>query len=158
MGEISDALGVENTYAAAARALNASIAAHFFDEECGLFVDRATVRTASVLGNSLAILCGAADGERARAIAEKLASADSGFTPATLSMLCFKYDALLKVDASYKDYILAQIDAKYERMLDAGATTFWETELGEADFDGAGSLCHAWSAMPVYYYSTLLDE
>ena len=35
-------------------------------------------------------------------------------------------------------------------MLDAGATTFWETELGATDFDGAGSLCHGWSAVPLY--------
>ena len=34
----------------------------------------------------------------------------------------------------------------------AGATTFWETELGEKDFDNAGSLCHGWSALPIYYY------
>ena len=38
----------------------------------------------------------------------------------------------------------------YGGMLSVGATTFWETELGEADFDGAGSLCHAWSAAPVF--------
>jgi len=43
-------------------------------------------------------------------------------------------------------------------MLDAGATSFWETELGECDFDRAGSLCHAWSSMPVYYYSILLND
>ena len=41
-------------------------------------------------------------------------------------------------------------------MLDLGATTFWETLKGEADFGGAGSLCHGWSAMAAYYYSTLL--
>ena len=26
-----------------------------------------------------------------------------------------------------------------------------QTELGEQDFDKAGSLCHGWSALPVYY-------
>lgn len=151
-------LGKEADYGAIAEKVNASVNAMFFDEARGVYKNSVTDEKASELVNALAILCGAADGERAKAIAEKLASADSGFTPATLSMLCFKYDALLKVNASYKDHVLAQIDAKYEKMLDAGATTFWETELGEADFDGAGSLCHAWSAMPVYYYSTLLDE
>ena len=40
-------------------------------------------------------------------------------------------------------------------MLKAGSTTVWETELGEEDFSGAGSLCHGWSAMPIYYYHTL---
>ena len=43
-------------------------------------------------------------------------------------------------------------------MLEAGATTFWETEKGESDFDNAGSLCHGWSAMPVHYYHRLLKN
>ncbi|MBR1677551.1 MAG: ROK family protein [Clostridia bacterium] len=37
----------------------------------------------------------------------------------------------------------------------SGATTFWETEKGECDFDGAASLCHGWSAIPVYYLSEI---
>lgn len=37
-------------------------------------------------------------------------------------------------------------------MLDQGATSFWETIKGEEDFHCAGSLCHGWSALPVYYY------
>ena len=56
----------------------------------------------------------------------------------------------------YKDYILSDIDTRCKMMLDEGATTFWETELGANDFEGAGSLCHGWSAMPIYYYNILL--
>ena len=37
-------------------------------------------------------------------------------------------------------------------MLYQGATTFWETEKGGWDFANAGSLCHGWSAIPVYVY------
>ena len=74
-------------------------------------------------------------------------------------MVCFLYDALLKVDRQkYRSYILEDIKVKYRKMLDDGATSFWETEDGESAFDNAGSLCHAWSSMPVYYYSILLDE
>jgi hypothetical protein len=40
-------------------------------------------------------------------------------------------------------------------MLQKDATTFWETALGDNDFDGAGSLCHGWSALPIYYYHKL---
>jgi len=40
-------------------------------------------------------------------------------------------------------------------MLDRGATTFWETIKGADDFGGAGSLCHGWSALPIYYYEIL---
>ena len=110
----------------------------------------------SVLVNALAILCGAAQGAQAQAIAAKLADAQNTWTPATLSMLGFRYDALLKVDeVGYRAFILSDIDQKYAKMLDAGATSFWETELGESDFEDAGSLCHAWSSMPVYYYHIL---
>ena len=57
---------------------------------------------------------------------------------------------------AYKPWVLADIEAVYKPMLDAGATSVWETEKGEADFSRAGSLCHGWSAMPVYYYHILL--
>ena len=72
-------------------------------------------------------------------------------------MRCFVYDALLLTDRQqYRDYILADIDTRYEKMLRAGATSFWETEDGAEAFAKAGSLSHGWSAMPVYYYSILL--
>ena len=76
--------------------------------------------------------------------------------PATLSMHTFRYEALLKENRDvYKDEILDEIDHVYFRMLRMGATSFWETELGSRDFSYAGSLCHGWSAMPIYYYKTL---
>ena len=109
----------------------------------------------SELGNSLAVLCGAADARSRSAIAERL-TGESGWTKITLSMKCFLYDALLMC-GDYSGYILDDIDAVYGRMLDAGATSVWETEKGEADFGGAGSLCHGWSALPVYYFHTLLS-
>ncbi|MBQ9941314.1 MAG: hypothetical protein IJO74_07235 [Clostridia bacterium] len=72
-------------------------------------------------------------------------------------MICFKYDALLKTDKEkYKKYILDDIRKKYKKMLGQGATSFWETENGANDFDNAGSLCHGWSSMPIYYYNILL--
>ena len=77
---------------------------------------------------------------------------------ATLSTNGFIYDALLKTGARYKEYILNDIKNKYEKMLKSGATTFWETEKGDADFNGVGSLCHGWSALPAYYLSRLLKK
>jgi hypothetical protein len=59
---------------------------------------------------------------------------------------------LLKVSSSSQDFILRNIDIRYQKMLEAGATTFYETELGAKYFNGAGNLCHGWSALPVYYY------
>ena len=36
-------------------------------------------------------------------------------------------------------------------MVEKGATTLWETAKGADDFCKAGSLCHGWSSLPVYY-------
>ena len=71
-------------------------------------------------------------------------------------MRTFFYDALLSFGDTYKNYILQDIETRYLSMLKKGATTFWETEKGAEDFGGAGSLCHGWSALPVYYLSKLL--
>jgi len=74
----------------------------------------------------------------------------------TLSMRAFLYDAILRTDPSRAATIVADIDKKYTYMLNCGATSFWETILGEADFENAGSLCHGWSAIPIHYYNKLL--
>lgn len=103
----------------------------------------------SQLGNSLAILIGLGSEE----LAERILN-DREMITATLSMRAFVYDALLKFGDKYTGYILNDIKEKYKKMLDCGATTFWETEKGAADFDGAGSLCHGWSALPIYYFDT----
>lgn len=73
----------------------------------------------------------------------------------TLSHSIFKYEALLE-DPSLKESVFAQIDEIWGAMLDAGATAFWETQKGASDFADAGSLCHAWSAVPVYLYHKYL--
>lgn len=123
----------------------------------GLYADFAGDAHASELGNALAVLAGAAQGEEAKALCARLAARRDGLVPITLSMKCFLYDALLNTDrAAYRQFVLDDIAAVYGRMLAAGATSVWETEEGEADFSRAGSLCHGWSAMPVYYYHILL--
>ena len=78
---------------------------------------------------------------------------------ASLSMQCFVYDALLATDKErYAPYVLSDIERIYTPMLEAGNNTVWETTVGASDFDNAGSLCHGWSAMPVYYYHLLLGS
>jgi hypothetical protein len=155
MAEISDHLGVKHSYGVIAEKLNTSIKKTFYDEEKGLFRDRDGKISYSVLGNSLAVLCGACTGEMAKAICEKM-TGDHALTPVSLSMKCFFYDALLKVDfRRYRTFILDDIEKCYRPMVDYGVGTVWETELGESDFNRAGSLCHGWSALPIYYYHIL---
>ena len=122
----------------------------FYDKEKGLYKLNDKKDSYSQLGNSLVILVGMGDEE----LAERLLS-DKTVIPVTLSMASFLYDALLAVNYNYKDWILQDIRKKYGYMLEQEATTFWETEKGWRDFDGAGSLCHGWSAMPIYYLRKL---
>ena len=42
--------------------------------------------------------------------------------------------------------------AEWQKMVDAGATSFWEVDEGWRAFESAGSLCHGWSAIPLYIY------
>lgn len=159
MHELAGKLQKENNYLGLAAEINHSIHERFFDEKRCLYCNSTEDSEASVLVNALAILSGAAQGETAQRIACQLAGDSNGLTPATLSMLGFQYDALLKADEEkYRFWVLEDIEQKYSRMLEAGATTFWETEKGESDFDNAGSLCHGWSAMPVHYYHRLLKK
>lgn len=124
-----------------------------FNAEKGEFTLSTVDPRSSVLCNAIAILAGAGDEK----LAEKIVSDDT-LIPVTLSMNTYFYDALLSFGDKYRDFILADIKRKYLNMLDKGATTFWETELGAADFDGAGSLCHGWSAIPVYYLCRLSGQ
>lgn len=159
MRSIAAAIGEPDEYGALAEEICRAARSRFYDPERGLFVNSTADPDTSELVNALAILCGAAQPEEDRRIAQILARGESELIPATLSMLCFKYDALLLADRRrYRSVILQEIAEKCGRMLSQGATTFWETEQGENDFDRAGSLCHGWSAMPVYYYHILLGE
>ncbi len=157
MCKISDVIGSDNVFEPMIQALTEGVRKRFYKADEGIFYNREDDGKVSELVNSLAILAGAVSDEEAEAIAERIASPEtSGLTPATLSMLCFKYDALLTVNKEkYRDVIINDIRVKYGKMLDEGATSFWETEDGAAAFGNAGSLCHGWSALPIYYYELL---
>ena len=157
MAKMSIRVGKTDKYTAIANEIREATREYFFDLERGLFFDRKDARTYSVLGNSLAILAGLSATEYTPKIAEALTVPEKfGLTPVSLSMRCFLNDALLLTDREkYAPYILSEIERIYRPMIDYGTGTVWETELGEADFENAGSLCHGWSALPVYYYHIL---
>lgn len=157
VAKVAESLGKHadaESYLNRASKVNAAINRRFFRKEEGLYINHDSGKF-SELGNALCVLAGAASKKVAKEIGRRIAE---GTIPvkASLSMHGFVYDALLAIGPSYSKYILDRIDTIYGKMLAAGATSFWETELGEADFDGAGSLCHGWSALPVYYYRKLL--
>ena len=150
-------------YAEQAVRLNKAIADKFYNNETKLFntFDDKHFDKYSVLTNALCLLCGAAENVDKTVMLEILAHNGGqydGFKviPNTLSMNSFRFDALLKCDREkYSKVILDEIDRDYLYMLRNGATSFWETIVGDFDFGYAGSLCHGWSALPIYYYEIL---
>ena len=115
-----------------------------------VFKDTVDQRNELALTNALGVISGVA-GEYTGVVANKLKSGE--FTPCSLSMKTFVYDALILADKQgNEEYIINDIRETYKKMLDFGSTTVWETAVGRDDFEGGGSLCHGWSAIPVYYY------
>ena len=70
----------------------------------------------------------------------------------TFSAMLYMLSALMPLSPQAREYVAAALKRSFDPMILAGATSLWETGKGAADFDGAGSLCHAWSSLPVYYY------
>lgn len=126
----------------------------FFDMEKGLFAISKGNREFTQLGNSLAVLAGVADRKLSCDIIEKILGGKT--VQSSLSTKVFFYDAMLLTDKEkYGSIVLSEIRENYSQMLKNGATATWETLEGALAFDGSGSLCHGWSAIPVYYYNLI---
>ncbi len=82
---------------------------------------------------------------------EKLMDGE-GLVTCTLSYSIFKYEAILMGGEAYAKAVFDQIARDWGMMLYKDSTSFWETILGQKDFGYAGSLCHGWSAVPLYLY------
>lgn len=115
------------------------------------FADHAGLRVPSQLSAAMAVWCGACPREAYTGLLPLLRGEDPRAVPLTLSSQYYRYEALLQ-DPGQAQFVRRDVEARWGAMLRQGATSFWETEKGEADFGGAGSLCHGWSAIPVYLY------
>ena len=151
--KITAALAMDFPYRLQASALKARIKEAFLCEN-GLLSLYQGGNELTVLGNALAVLGGVLTGAEAEAVCDRIVAGIP--TPSSLSMNIFKYEALLMTNAAkYREAILREIRESYQKMLDAGSTTVWETLEGAEAFDNAGSLCHGWSAVPIYIYYRL---
>ena len=134
------------------QAMNAALHARFFDPARRAYVTRlgdASPRHA--LTQALMLFSGAVPAENRAEVERVLRQGD--LIPCSLSMTIYLYDALLKnPDPENRAFVLADIHRLWGGMIRAGADTFWETERGADDFARAGSLCHGWSAVPVYIF------
>ena len=102
------------------------------------------------LTQALAVCAGACPPECLDAALAALAGGQ--LAEVTLSHTVFLFDALMTRPARYARLMMGRVARDWGDMLARGATTFWETKKGAADFGRAGSLCHGWSAVPAYLY------
>ena len=154
--EICEKLGKSNPYIGVKEEISAKVNETFYNADSGFYFVISRDEKPSELVNSLCVVSGIADEKKSKFICEKLVSGE--LVECSLSMKCMKYDALLKTDSKYKDNILSEIRNTYKIMLNEGSTTVWETKTGESDFRNAGSLCHGWSAIPIYYYHNFFAD
>jgi alpha-L-rhamnosidase len=154
----------------------AAVNAHCWSEERGAYVDALHDDRArehlSEPTNTLALLCGVVPDERCaavQAIVERAVEGnfrawmpgqeqwgDGGIAPVGSPwFLFFTCEALHA--AGRTDLVLRILREQWRRMLDLGATSFWETfpALGEGGH-WSRSLCHGWSAAPAYFLSRLV--
>jgi len=147
-------LGKENIYDGIAEKTTQRAREFFYDAEKGTFPILKNDEEATELANSLAVISGIADENMAEEICEKLVKGE--LFGATLSMKPFKFDALLKVNKEKnKESKVKEIRVTFGLMTEGGTETVWEVIEGAPAFGNAGSLCHGWSAGPVYYYNMI---
>ena len=120
-------------------------------ERDGYLLYRATDAPLAELTQALALLAGGCSNERAEHLRERLAR-NTDMIPVTLTNALVKYQALLEPSDRYLPLVLDDIARQWGAMAFSGATSVWETALGAEDFHRAGSLCHGWSAVPIFAY------
>lgn len=139
-------------YVAASRSLAEAVHAHFYDEQSGGYLTRMDDEAPRhALTQAIMLFADVTPDTCADRVIGWLTGGE--LIPCSVSMTIYAYEALLKRSDDYRDYVLAHIEQVWGRMLAHGADTFWETELGADDFEMAGSLCHGWSAVPIYIFS-----
>ncbi len=76
---------------------------------------------------------------------------EPGVIPVSISVLPFTVDAMHGAGAEGRRLVAERLTRIFAPMLFKGTDTLWEVSAGAIGFDGAGSLCHAWSSVPVYW-------
>lgn len=136
------------------RELKQAVNDSFYDSKSGRYRTFLDQEHFCELAQALAILTGFAPSP---ARLRQLLAKKNQLVPTTLSSCLFKYMALLD-DPKYHSTVLCEVRSIWGKMLYQGATTFYETIGGASDFQEAGSLCHGWSAVPIYVYHKLFGQ
>ena len=142
-----------SAYEAAANELRKATHARFWDETNTLyyaFTNSQDRWHGAQLTQALAVYAGVCPEEHIDAVLSYLV--DDSLVPVTLAYSIFQFDALMKRPERYSRWVFDHVADVWGGMLCKNATTFWETIVGADDFSYAGSLCHGWSAVPLYLY------
>ncbi len=160
LGKIYDAIGdAENAakWQNAADSLNKAAHEAFFNQEEGYYFTKITPTEDGnkrfhlcQLANALAVCADMCPESELDRVLDQMVN-NKALLPTTLAYSIFRYDAMMKRPQTYARAVFDDVAATYSIMLRRNATTFWETIHGD-DFDYAGSMCHGWSAVPVYLY------
>jgi hypothetical protein len=81
---------------------------------------------------------------------------NDNLTKAEISSKLVVYDSLFAASDENINFILDDVKTVFGDMYEKGATSFWETSQGSDAFEGAGSLCHGWSAVFNYIAGAFL--
>lgn len=136
-------------YANKATQLEATIQKKYWNAARGIYADKPELTEFSQHANTLAILTGMVQGDKARAIADKMLT-DKSLAPASIYFKYYLHQALTQVGLG-NDY-MKWLD-KWRENISNGLTTWGET----SDVDATRSDCHAWGASPnIEFYRILL--
>lgn len=134
---------------------------NFFDAEKGLYasyIDEGERRGYHAYTQAAALLaCENMSKERQKTLSEILKNPEGKVVPMTFAAFQLKYDGIVKAEGDV-DWCIEDVCETFGKMLFAGATSYWETALGEADFADAGSLCHGWSAVACYVLDKYMGQ
>lgn len=108
------------------------------------------------LTQALALSSNVSPNANAEILRKRLSEKNNSLVPTTLSYSLFKYEALLQEPDKYTSSVFDEIADDWGHMLYNKATSFWETIKGADDFEKAGSLCHGWSAIPIYFFQAYI--
>ena len=140
-------------YEMEAAVLIRSVNRTYWDEERGVLATRIVGRKRQgyhVHTNCLALKTGALSPIPASRVEHAVIS--GSLHPSTFSSLPYLVNSLMARSPAARSHVARLLRESFDPMVLGGAATFWETPRGEAEFDGAGSLCHGWSAIPAYFH------
>ncbi len=148
------ALSREEKYKQKREQLIAAIQKHFFDYQNHCMRTNFSTEETFELIQALALYVKAVPEAERNFVWQSVI--DNKHTPLTLSSLFYLIEALMNDDGvvseQLSEYAQKRLNDSMEPMLKSTGDTLWETIDGAKAFDDAGSLCHGWSALPLYFF------